>query len=137
METKQITQKEIRPVNGILMLILITIGIVAAIALIILGAFFLNDGSTAAGVAMLVVGILGTIICPVLYAGLKVVGPNEALVLTLFGNYYGTILKQGFYYVNPFATYNNPAYMNALEKAKSRSGICGDGEGAQRKFGFS
>ncbi len=62
METKQITQKEIRPVNGILMLILITIGIVAAIALIILGAFFLNDGSTAAGVAMLVVGILGTII---------------------------------------------------------------------------
>ena len=119
METKQITQKEIRPVNGILMLILITIGIVAAIALIILGAFFLNDGSTAAGVAMLVVGILGTIICPVLYAGLKVVGPNEALVLTLFGNYYGTILKQGFYYVNPFATYNNPAYMNALEKAKA------------------
>ena len=41
------------------------------------------------------------------------------LVLTLFGNYYGTILKQGFYYVNPFATYNNPAYMNALEKAKA------------------
>ena len=119
METKQITQKEIRPVNGILMLILITSGIVAAIALIVLGAFFLNDGSTVAGVAMLVVGILGTIICPVLYAGLKVVGPNEALVLTLFGNYYGTILKQGFYYVNPFATYNNPAYMNALEKAKA------------------
>lgn len=119
METKQITQKEIRPVNGILMLILITLGILAAIALIVAGAFFLEDGSTGAGIAMLIVGIFGTIICPVLYAGLKVVGPNEALVLTLFGNYYGTILKQGFYFVNPFATYNNPAYMNALNKAKA------------------
>lgn len=119
METKQITQKEIRPINGILMLIIITIGILAAIALIVVGAFFLDDGSIGAGVAMLVIGILGTVICPILYVGLKVVGPNEALVLTLFGNYYGTIMKQGFYYVNPFATYNNPSYMNALEKAKA------------------
>lgn len=119
METKRITQKEIRPVNGILMLIVITLGLLASIALIVAGSILINDGTIGIGIAMLIVGIVGTIVCPVLYAGLKVVGPNEALVLTLFGNYYGTILKQGFYFVNPFATYNNPAYMNALEKAKA------------------
>ena len=33
-----------------------------------------------------------------------------ALVLTLFGKYYGTINKAGYFFVNPFARYNNPAY---------------------------
>ena len=48
-----------------------------------------------------------------MYGGLKIVGPNEALVLTLFGNYYGTILKPGYYYVNPFVSYNNPIFNKA------------------------
>ena len=98
------TQKEIKPINGMGMLILITMGILAAIALIVVGC--INLGTV--GIAMIIVGGLGVVILPILYAGLKVVGPNEALVLTLFGNYHGTILKQGFYFVNPFSTYANP-----------------------------
>ena len=31
-------------------------------------------------------------------------------MLTLFGKYYGTIMKPGYFFVNPFARYNNPAY---------------------------
>jgi regulator of protease activity HflC (stomatin/prohibitin superfamily) len=45
-----------------------------------------------------------------MYGGLRSVRPNEALVLTLFGKYYGTINKPGFFFVNPFSRYNNPAY---------------------------
>lgn len=44
----------------------------------------------------------------ILFAGLKVINPNEALVLTLFGEYYGTIKSHGFFFVNPFATGRNP-----------------------------
>ena len=41
--------------------------------------------------------------------GLKVLKPQEALVLTLFGKYIGTLKGEGFYYVNPFCTAVNPA----------------------------
>ncbi|MBR5040563.1 MAG: SPFH domain-containing protein [Clostridiales bacterium] len=41
--------------------------------------------------------------------GLKVLKPNEALVLTLFGKYIGTLKGDGFFFVNPFCTAFNPA----------------------------
>ena len=47
-----------------------------------------------------------------MFAGLKILRPNEALVLTLFGKYYGTLRKEGFYFVNPFVTALNPATKN-------------------------
>lgn len=53
--------------------------------------------------------LYGFIVGPVLYAGLKIVKPNEALVLTLFGKYYGTLKKEGFFWVNPFVSAINPA----------------------------
>ena len=42
-------------------------------------------------------------------AGLKVLKPQEALVLTLFGKYIGTLKGAGFYAVNPFCQAINPA----------------------------
>ena len=45
----------------------------------------------------------------ILFCGLKVLRPQEALVLTLFGNYIGTIKDDGFYFVNPFCSSVNPA----------------------------
>ena len=50
--------------------------------------------------------------CFIAFAGLKIVAPNQALVLTLFGKYYGTLRTPGFYAVNPFVTANAPAVMN-------------------------
>ena len=41
-------------------------------------------------------------------SGFHILNPNEALVLTLFGKYYGTIKKEGFYFTNPFASAINP-----------------------------
>lgn len=58
----------------------------------------------------------GMVICIILacvgwlpVCGLKVVKPQEALVLTLFGEYVGTIREEGFYFVNPFCSALNPA----------------------------
>ena len=119
MEKKDIVQKEIKPISGIFMLILITLGILASLAGIAAGCYLASEDSVVLGAVLIIVGILLVVAFFIMYAGLKVVGPNEALVLTLFGNYYGTILKQGFYYVNPFASYNNPAYLKSLAEAKS------------------
>lgn len=51
------------------------------------------------------------------YCGLKVLKPQEALVLTLFGNYVGTIKEPGFYFVNPFCTSVNPAARTKLAQS--------------------
>ena len=46
--------------------------------------------------------------------GLRVLKPEEALVLTLFGNYTGTLKGPGFYAVNPFSVSVNPAKKTKL-----------------------
>jgi regulator of protease activity HflC (stomatin/prohibitin superfamily) len=62
----------------------------------------------AAGVASLaaeavVIGVVITIVNFILVLpGLVIVNPNESKVLTLFGNYVGTVKKDGFFWVNPF-----------------------------------
>lgn len=49
--------------------------------------------------------------------GLKVLKPQEALVLTLFGNYIGTLKGEGFYFVNPFCSSVNPAAKTRLNQS--------------------
>jgi len=49
--------------------------------------------------------------------GLKVLKPQEALVLTLFGKYYGTLKDAGFYFVNPFCSAVNPAAGTRLSQS--------------------
>ncbi|MBP1745037.1 MAG: hypothetical protein H6Q58_2015 [Firmicutes bacterium] len=54
-------------------------------------------------------GLYFLLIGPILFAGLKILKPNEALVLTLFGKYYGTLKGEGFFFVNPFVAAASPA----------------------------
>ena len=49
--------------------------------------------------------------------GLRVLKPEEALVLTLFGRYYGTLRGDGFFWVNPFCTSINPAAKTQLNQS--------------------
>lgn len=56
---------------------------------------------------------LGWLVLP----GLKVLRPQEALVLTLFGKYVGTLRGEGFYWVNPFCTALNPAAKTKLSQS--------------------
>ncbi len=92
--------------NGMLVLILTTLLYLAAIAGCIFGAMMISDGY---GPALLVISIVWLCIGWIPYCGLKVLKPQEALVLTLFGKYVGTLKGDGFYFVNPFCTSVNPA----------------------------
>ena len=49
--------------------------------------------------------------------GLRVLKPQEALVLTLFGKYVGTIKGAGFYAINPFCSAVNPAASTKLSQS--------------------
>lgn len=111
--SNNVVEKELRPLPGMVMLFVLIIGFLASIALCVFGAAVLYGGALGAA---LTVGIIGCIVFPILAAGLKVVNPNEALVLTLFGKYYGTIKKAGFHFVNPFSTGFNPTAKSALEE---------------------
>lgn len=71
----------------------------------------------AAGIALLVAGIVLVLTAFVLCGGLKVLKPQEALVLTLFGRYVGTLKEDGFYFVNPFCTSVNPAAKTKLSQS--------------------
>ena len=95
--------------NGMLMLLLILLLHAAAVAGLIYGI----GNSVALAVVSVAVLTLGWI----LFLGLKVVGPQEALVLTLFGKYIGTLKDAGFYYVNPFCTAVNPAAKTKLNQS--------------------
>ncbi|HBR07922.1 MAG TPA: hypothetical protein DD735_03365 [Clostridiales bacterium] len=107
-------QKIIKAKSGMAVLIINTLAILAFIALFILGVVLAGRAeargvSTFPAVTLIVVSVLmGFLVCPILYAGLKVLKPNEALVLTLFGRYYGTLEGAGFFFVNPFVTAVNP-----------------------------
>lgn len=85
------------------LMILSLIGFIFSIIIIDTGM------NIAAGIILLIIAALYLfIIGPILFAGLKVLRPNEALVLTLFGRYYGTLKGEGFFFVNPFTTAINP-----------------------------
>ena len=67
-------------------------------------------GISAEGLVFLaVISVIWMSIGWILLLGLKVLKPNEALVLTLFGRYIGTLKGDGFFWVNPFCTAFNPA----------------------------
>jgi len=53
----------------------------------------------------------------ILWCGLKILKPQEAVVLTLFGKYVGTLKEAGFYFVNPFCSAVNPAAATTLKQS--------------------
>ena len=101
--------------NG-MMLLVIVFGIVASVALLIVSAMMLEEENMLGG-WLLAVSIVGFIAFCLMSAGLKVLKPQEALVLTLFGDYIGTLKGEGFYYVHPFASAVNPAANTKLNQS--------------------
>ena len=105
---KQVDEKVLHAKNGWGMLLLSVIGIALGIILCILSE---SIPKTQGGIDILLIaiGVILIIVFAFLLCGLKIVNPNEAIVLTLFGKYYGTIKKEGFFWVNPFSSSFNPA----------------------------
>ncbi|MBQ7019439.1 MAG: SPFH domain-containing protein [Bacteroidales bacterium] len=49
-----------------------------------------------------ILGVIGIIVALISLIGLMVIEPNQARVLVFFGKYRGNLLKEGFWWVNPF-----------------------------------
>ncbi|MGM9565163.1 SPFH domain-containing protein [Evtepia sp.] len=101
--------------NGMAVLLVSILLYILAIAGTILSA---ASGHLLPMVVCIVYLCLGWLFWP----GLKVLGPQEALVLTLFGNYIGTLKGEGFYFVNPFCVAVNPAAKTKLSQSGDVSG---------------
>ncbi|RKJ41451.1 SPFH domain-containing protein [Acutalibacter sp. 1XD8-33] len=111
------TEKTARAYSGFAMLVVILLMIAVGIGGIVFGIMELvryaaemgsEDAVSALGMVLLFGGILVVTAGSILCAGFHVLNPNEALVLTLFGKYYGTLKKDGFYWTNIFCSGINP-----------------------------
>ncbi len=127
---EQITEEKLlnKNKNGLGMLLLTLALYPAAIGAIIIGAFTgLKEGGphNPLGIALFVIGFLYVILGWILFCGLKVLQPQEALVLTLFGKYLGTLKEEGFYWVNPFCSALNPAAGTKLKQSGDVDGTAG------------
>jgi len=102
-------EKEAKSFNGFIVLIAIPL-------LLVISIFIMNFGIIQMGI-----GFLGMVVNFILLFGFKILNPKEAIVLVLFGKYYGTIKKEGFYWVNPFCSAVNPTSLSAINISKSSS----------------
>jgi len=103
---------ELRAMNGMACLVMNIIAILACTVAFVFGVIMLVDyaGTPILSIIMITVGSLyGFIAGPIIFIGLKILKPNEAYVMTLFGKYIGTLKGAGFYWVNPFCVAVNPA----------------------------
>lgn len=106
-QAKYLNAAVVLTANILLMIISITVFIFAIISIEKNSA---GDTNIVFEVILIIISSLYfSIIGWIIFGGLKVLRPNEALVLTLFGKYYGTLKGAGFYFVNPFTTALNPA----------------------------
>jgi len=98
--------------NGWGMLFLVLFLYVVSIVGIVFGIILTESGggNDIIGIPMIILASLLTVVTIFVNCGLRIIKPNEALVLTFFGNYVGTIKEAGFYYINPFCSAVNPAY---------------------------
>ena len=108
--------------NGMAVLIGVIVLYIAALFLLIGAGVSYVPGPLRA--LVMIVSILWLAFGWILLLGLKVIRPQEALVLTLFGKYVGTLKGEGFYHVNPFCVSVNPAANTRL----SQSGDVDSGE---------
>ena len=106
----RVPQERVAPhSSGMLMLPVLLVGLCSSTSCIVFGGIRLYNGLSAAGGLPLTFGIVCVLAFLVLLCGFRIVGPNQALVLTLFGRYFGTLKEPGFYHVNPFSIANAPA----------------------------
>ena len=103
--------------NGMAVLLLTLLALAAAVAGLVAGIIWTENSDSILGIALAVVSILVLLLGWIPLIGLKVLKPQEALVLTLFGDYIGTLKGEGFYWVNPFCTAVNPAATTKLSQS--------------------
>ena len=107
--------------NGMMVLLLTVLLYLAALGGCIWSGVLMEQGVNT--VVWLVISIVWLCLGWIPAMGLKVLGPQEELVLTLFGKYIGTLREEGFYFVNPFCSAVNPAAATRLKQSGDVGGI--------------
>ncbi|MCL2265418.1 MAG: SPFH domain-containing protein [Treponema sp.] len=139
-DQEKMTYEEIKmkTISGMFMLIFNSMLTLAGIAALVYSiVLFEKEGASTAAVIMLAAScIYICAVSPLFYTGLKIIKPNEALVLTLFGKYTGTIKKEGFYFVNPFCTGVNPAQRTTTQSQTLSQTVTAIGETSSVNYSF-
>jgi regulator of protease activity HflC (stomatin/prohibitin superfamily) len=105
-------ERDVAVTSGWLMLPVVLVLLAAGLAATIYGASNGNPPLVILGIVLLVVFFISL-------AGFFTLQPNEARVLVLFGDYKGTVRKEGFHFGNPF--YSNGANWYGRMKISLRS----------------
>lgn len=113
-------EKELKAPSGWAVLFLTILLYAAALAAVIICAASSIEGEFDGYDVGMIIGIVWLCIGWFPFIGLRIIKPNEALVLTLFGKYIGTLKHEGFYFVNIFST---PVTPKVQAGAAPRNGI--------------
>lgn len=103
-----VNENVVRGMNGGVALVIFIILFAAAIAVIATGISLASQTDQAVYAVLAIVGFILLAVLLFCLNGFKVLAPNEAIVLTFFGKYYGTLKDDGFYYVNPLCASASP-----------------------------
>ena len=115
-------EKSPKKANGFVMLFLFLFLAILAVVLVVISAAMLSGPASGLWAFLMVIALIYLCVCWVPFLGLKVIKPQEALVLTLFGKYVGTLKEEGFYFVNPFVSAVNPTANQLSSTADSTAG---------------
>ncbi len=100
----------------------VLLGTITLLILSIVGTFYFGIRLESSNlktyeIVLFVISVLVFCLGWIPLVGLRVLKPQEALVVTLFGEYIGTLKGEGFYAINPFATSFNPAAKTKLNQS--------------------
>ncbi|MCX4447123.1 SPFH domain-containing protein [Streptomyces sp. NBC_01789] len=104
MPEPQVRETKAHSIAGGLGLLLTVLGVIAGIALAVVGGVIGSNGNNAVGIPVCILGVLLAIASFFCMGGVKMVAPGEARVIQLFGRYVGTIRTDGLRWVNPLTS---------------------------------
>ena len=112
MQEKILTNKK----HGMQVLLICILLEIAGLACAIYGGVN-YDGTNHYFTTIIAAGVVVACVCWIPLLGLRILKPQEALVVTLFGKYVGTLKGEGFYAINPFCSAVNPAADTKLSQS--------------------
>ncbi len=112
-----VEEKSYAAKNGWAVLLISLLTYLLDLGLMILFAIQMEYSASPLSIIGFVVTLIYVCVGWIWWLGLRVIRPNEALVLTLFGKYIGTLRKDGFFFINPFCTSVNPAAKTKLNQS--------------------
>jgi regulator of protease activity HflC (stomatin/prohibitin superfamily) len=121
---QELVEKIIKPVSGMLMLIVTFVLLFISILLIVIGILFLKSNEAdSLGIVLLYIGLVYLSVSWLPFLGLKKLKSQEVLVFTFFGKYKGNLYGEGFFFVNPFANAFGPVVAGDVSVKKEEQGV--------------